>query len=205
MDRTTDLVVVPQERQLPEKLPNLDRALHASIGRITRGLSPIAMMSAYLDWSMHLLNSPSKQAELASHAATNMISNWNMAINGAMGILDPGCEAALRQDKRFRDPAWLQYPFSQIAHTFLMQQDWWDAATRNLHGVDPRTERMVNFGARQILDMMSPSNNAFTNPVVLQRARDEGGRNFVRGFQNYLDDFNQVISDGARKHPGFRC
>ena len=42
----------------------IDAALHSSIGRFTYGLSPTALATAAVDWGMHLIGSPSRQAEL---------------------------------------------------------------------------------------------------------------------------------------------
>ena len=40
---------------------NLDRMLHAAIGRITSGLSPASLIAAYMDWFTHLSMSPGKR------------------------------------------------------------------------------------------------------------------------------------------------
>ena len=37
--------------------------------------------------------------------------------------------APLPQDRRFDDPAWRRPPFDLIAQSFLLQQQWWHAAT----------------------------------------------------------------------------
>jgi polyhydroxyalkanoate synthase subunit PhaC len=42
----------------------LDRMMHAWQARFTRSISPAALSLAYLDWAMHLANSPGKQAIL---------------------------------------------------------------------------------------------------------------------------------------------
>jgi polyhydroxyalkanoate synthase len=46
----------------------------------------------------------------------------------------------------------------------------------------------VNFGARQFLDMMSPSNFLPTNPEIIARTRETGGQNLITGAQNFVDD-----------------
>src|SRR5690606_22236353 len=47
------------------------------------------------------------------------------------------------------------------------------------------------FTIRQILDMVSPSNSAVTNPEIQQAAIDQHGDNFIRGMQNFLDDMKR--------------
>jgi polyhydroxyalkanoate synthase subunit PhaC len=52
---------------------------------------------------------------------------------------------------------------------------------------------VVAFAARQMLDTVSPSNFVWTNPEILRATMAEGGFNFVRGAQNFLDDFRQLM------------
>ena len=42
----------------------LDRMIRASIGRMTMGISPVALAQAYQDWALHLAMSPGMQLEL---------------------------------------------------------------------------------------------------------------------------------------------
>ena len=46
----------------------IDRSLHGATARFTGGLSPMALVGAYLDWAAHLAFSPGKQARLAEKA-----------------------------------------------------------------------------------------------------------------------------------------
>jgi hypothetical protein len=55
-----------QTRLDSERPADLDRALHAQMARLTQGISPASMVSAYLDWLVHLAMSPGKQAQLLS-------------------------------------------------------------------------------------------------------------------------------------------
>ena len=48
----------------PAPKTGIDRAIHAAEARVTGGLSPAALSFAYLDWLVHLANSPGKLAEL---------------------------------------------------------------------------------------------------------------------------------------------
>ena len=50
----------------------------------------------------------------------------------------------------------------------------------------------MRFAALQLLDLFSPSNIPWANPVVLEHSIEEGGRNVVRGMRNLLEDMLQV-------------
>ncbi len=46
----------------------VDRSVHAATARFTAGLSPMAMIGAYMDWAAHIAFAPGKQAQLAEKA-----------------------------------------------------------------------------------------------------------------------------------------
>ncbi len=55
-----------------ELTEDIDRWLHAQAARFTNGLSPAALVGAYLDWSTHLAFSPGKRLELAAQASRDL-------------------------------------------------------------------------------------------------------------------------------------
>jgi polyhydroxyalkanoate synthase len=71
-------------------------------------------------------------------------------------------------------------------------QQWWHVATTGVPGLSLQHERMLEFTARQILDIFAPSNFVLTNPEVLNATYREGGRNLVRGFQHLMEDWERM-------------
>jgi polyhydroxyalkanoate synthase len=180
-----------------------DRSLHAAIARVTMGLSPAAMAHAYLDWATHLAGAPGKRMQLVNKAIRkairfgNHVSNCVMQVcsapgRGAEGI-EP-CIEPLPQDRRFAGEDWKKWPYNFIYQGFLLNQQWWYNATTGVRGVSAQHEMMVEFMARQILDMISPSNFLLTNPEVLRRTFERSGTNLVTGFRNMLDDWERKVS-----------
>jgi len=102
------------------------------------------------------------------------------------------CIEPLPGDNRFSAEDWKKPPYCYWAQAFLLQQQWWHNVTHEVPGVVPHHEDVVSFTARQILDVLSPSNNPFTNPEVINRTLETGGANFVRGIQNWLEDVSRV-------------
>ena len=178
-----------------------DRTLHAAMARMTGGLSPAALAQAYWDWETHLAAAPGKRMQLADKAVRKAMRFGNYALRyAAEGPNAELCIKPLPQDRRFRDEKWRQWPFNFIYQSFLLQQQWWHNATTGLRGVSKHHEDMVQFAARQLLDMTAPSNFPLTNPEILWRTISTGGFNLVRGAQNFFADYERVL--GGRKPVG---
>lgn len=163
----------------------LDTQWHAALGQMTGGLSPTSLATAYFDWCLHLIGSPERQSELVQSTFIEALSPKG------------------RHDRRFDDPAWSAFPYNVLVQNFLATQSWWETATSSLPGVDAKHAKIVNFAARQWLDMISPANFALTNPVVQDRTRQEYGQNTLRGARYWLEDFNRLLSKQPRRSGKF--
>jgi poly[(R)-3-hydroxyalkanoate] polymerase subunit PhaC len=167
-----------------------DRQLHANEARLASGMSPSAAMAAYLDWVVHFMNSPGKQSELMQEAARKSAAYVTHRASGTQTA--PAVEPR-PQDRRFAAPEWQKMPFAAIYQPFLMLEQIWHDATSNVEGVTDHHLNMVDFAARQVLDMMSPSNFPGTNPEVLAKIRETGGMNLVHGYQNFIEDWRRAL------------
>lgn len=179
-----------------ELLEGLDRAINAAIGKVTLGTSPVGLAMTYFDWLAHLAASPGKQLQTLEHGIANARRLGDYALRAASdpdttSCIDPG------RDHRFSHESWRRFPFNLIHQAFLLNEEWWKDATTGIRGVSRHNERAVSFGARQFLDMMSPSNAPFLNPEVLQTTLEERGTNLQRGAQYFLDDFKRLAT-GAK-------
>ncbi len=172
-----------------------DRALHAGVARFTGGLSPAALAGAYWDWAVHLAASPGKQMQLADKAWRKALRFWRYAACAALPGAEP-CVEPLPQDKRFSGEAWRQWPYNLIHQSFLLNQQLWHGATTDVGGVTKQHEGVVDFVARQALDMYSPSNFLLTNPEAQKRTLEQGGANLLRGFHNFLEDIERASRGG---------
>ena len=172
----------------------VDRSLNAAAARFTAGLSPSALAEAWFDWLAHLTTAPGKRIQLLEKAVKKTV---RLAVySQAHGLPDHPmrCIDPLPQDHRFDGDAWQRWPYNIIYQNFLLQQQWWHNATTGIRGVSKQHERMVEFTARQILDMFSPSNSLLTNPEVLNHTILNGGANLARGAQNLFEDLARWLS-----------
>ncbi len=172
----------------------VDQLVHAAMAQVTLGLSPASVVAAYDDWLRHLAISPGKQSRLVQKAMRQAVRlgmhSWYCAADSKV---EP-CIEPLIQDKRFAAPEWQTWPFNLIYQSFLLNQQWWHNATTGVPGVSKHHENMVAFGARQILDIFSPSNFVHTNPEVLAETMRQGGANLHQGFLNRIEDWEREIS-----------
>ena len=97
-------------------------------------------------------------------------------------------------------PEWNKQPYVFWEQLFLAQEDWWRAATREVRGMTPKNAERVDFLTRQWLDVFSPSNVPWLNPLVIARTIEEAGANLARGAANWLR--RRFARPGARTRPG---
>ena len=176
-----------------EAAKNLDRLYNAALGRMTFGMSPPAMAMTYMDWLMHLAASPGKQLQLAEKAVRKSLRFAGYAGRCALQPEAPRCIEPLPQDRRFAHEGWQRYPYNLIHQAFLLSQQWWHNATTGIRGLSRHSEEAVEFGARQWLDMVAPSNFPWLNPEIQHATLEQAGANLVRGFANFTEDLKRGV------------
>jgi polyhydroxyalkanoate synthase len=186
--------------ELEARWAAMDHTTRAALAQLTGGVSPVSIAAACADWAMHLALAPGKQVQLAEKALKKAMRLGLFAYAALRpGSCEP-CIEPLPQDKRFADPAWQTWPYNLLAQGFLLAQQWWHVATTGVPGVSAHHEQMVNFGARQWLDRVAPSNGVGVNPVVLEQIARTGGTNLWQGALNAVEDWQRMAS--GRKPAG---
>ncbi len=169
----------------------LDHLSLSTIAKATNSLSPATMALAGLDWMVHLACAPGKQLQLATKASRKIMRLADYVAHGD-GL--QGAEPAitpLPQDHRFDDEAWWTTPYGLITQSFLLNQQWWHAATTGVPGVSKHHEDIVEFASRQMLDMAAPTNFIATNPVLQKRIIDTYGQCLVDGARYFMEDLER--------------
>ncbi len=97
-----------------------------------------------------------------------------------------------RNDKRFSNPLWEQVPyFSFLKENYFLYADLMKDVVDELHELDEKTKVKINFYMRQMIEALSPTNYAATNPDVIQVTIESGGENLKRGFDNFKNDLTR--------------
>ncbi len=163
----------------------LDRLAQSAAASVYNNLSPVTLSLAMADWAWHLAASPGRQLELATLAAQLAIDTARLqdgSTNGA-GLQD--------DDPRFRADEWTQWPFNRWRTAFRNAEVFWREASK-VPGVSTHHGQLVDFFARQWLDMLTPANRLLTNPVLLKHTLETGGANLLKGMQNLAADVSGV-------------
>ena len=165
----------------------MDRVERAVAARFTHGISPHALYGAWFDWASHLANAPGRLLELGLEAVTALARFAQFATHSRSEEAKPPFQP-LAADRRFNDEAWKSLPYVLWQQAFLAQEAWWASATREVRGMTPKDAARVSFITRQLLDVWSPSNLPWLNPVIIERTLKEGGANLIRGATNLQED-----------------
>lgn len=173
---------------------NWNRVARATAARLTQGFSPYAQAAAWFDWASHLARAPGRQAELGI-AAVQMATQYSRFVAQALTGANPPLPFQTGpHDRRFQHEAWSKAPlmFWQQAH--LAQERWWNEATREVRGMNPKRAKRVRFMVDQVLDAAAPSNIPWVNPEVVEATLRENGANLVRGGKNLTQDVLALLA-----------
>jgi polyhydroxyalkanoate synthase subunit PhaC len=120
---------------------------------------------------------------------TDSLSLWQRFIapseSKALGEAAP-------KDKRFAAPEWREHPmFDMIRQSYLLVAEHMLKSVDLAENVEPAERERLRFATRAMVDAMSPSNFAFTNPEVMKKTLESGGENLLRGLEHMLRDMRQ--------------
>ncbi|HEY3260304.1 MAG TPA: alpha/beta fold hydrolase [Pseudonocardiaceae bacterium] len=162
-------VLAPEAALFTDNDPALlGRALSAAARAATQ--SPLATASATL-----------RLAERLRNAGTATVGR-------VAGRTAEGPMPVDARDKRFADPAWAENPgYWGLRQAYLAWRQYGMDLVR-VAGLDRVQEGKAELAVGFLFDAFSPTNFAATNPAVLKRAFETGGRSLVDGARNFVDD-----------------
>ncbi|MEM9577046.1 MAG: class I poly(R)-hydroxyalkanoic acid synthase [Pseudomonadota bacterium] len=94
-----------------------------------------------------------------------------------------------RSDRRFSNPLWDTHPyFNYVKQQYLINADALSRAVQETTDLTPLEKNRLDYFAKQIIDMMSPTNFLATNPDALEKAVETEGQSLVQGLENLISD-----------------
>ncbi len=96
------------------------------------------------------------------------------------------------RDRRFSNPLWDTHPyFNYLKQQYFISAEAVKRAVEGLEESDPYEKERMRYFARQIVDMMAPTNFFATNPDALEKAIKTEGRSLVDGLENMIRDLEK--------------
>ena len=127
---------------------------------------------------------------------------WQRFVDPAAAPPPPPESEGDARDKRFKAAAWREDPwFDWIRRSYNLIADHLLRGVEALEGVPDKQREQLRFAARGLVDAMSPSNFALTNPEVVAKTIETKGQNLLDGMKHMLADIGKGqlthTSDGA--------
>ena len=153
---------------------------------------PMVIGKAFMEMGTQMMADPAKLAEAQAELWRGYTQLLEVTAKRVAGEEVEPVAVPAADDKRFKDAAWTEQAlFDVIKQSYLMTSQWMQSTVRDVDGLDPATAEKVDFYTRQMVNAMSPSNFAATNPKVLKETMDTGGDNLVRGLDHLLGDLEK--------------
>ncbi|MFN7038443.1 MAG: PHA/PHB synthase family protein [Alphaproteobacteria bacterium] len=96
------------------------------------------------------------------------------------------------KDNRFKDEAWdNNIYFDFLKQIYLMNSNWMQNLVHNIEDIDSKTAYKINFFTKQLIDALSPSNFAISNPEVIREIFETKGENLVKGLKKLSNDIER--------------
>ena len=152
----------------------------------------VAMKAGEAPAAPHAFPDLAEGSALAEAATDFWSENLKLWQRFLMPGADATASAAPIKDRRFSAPEWTEHPiFDLIRQSYLLIARHMLKAVDLVEGVDPANREKMRFATRAVVDAMSPSNFAFTNPEVMKKTLETGGENLLRGLEHMLHDMRQ--------------
>ena len=192
-------------RLLTELAQNSHAALTATMKKAVSSeplpYDPTLVARAFLDFQMGLMRDPRRLLELQARSLDDWTALWRTMAERAMGLTPQPVAEPAKGDRRFSAPAWREepvYDFIKQAYLLAARQIQDTVASAE---VDERTRTQVDFFSRQLINALSPTNYAATNPEVVRRTIETGGVNLMTGLSNLLEDLSSQEGLVKRRAP----
>jgi len=132
--------------------------------------------------------------KLAARLASRPVETGRLTARTALALgkvvigtsqVEPG-----QRDKRFADPAWTGNPvLHRICQAYLVAGHTLEHVVDDAD-LDWRSEQQMRFAVQMVVDALAPSNNPFLNPAALKVALETGGKSYLTGAKQFVQDMS---------------
>ena len=159
-------------------------AEHAAKMATTPAAAPdLGMMFDPARWQA--LPGMAAMTQVAANAWAQGLENWQKMLGGDFAAFS----APPIPDKRFAAPEWTNnLVFAILRQSYAAIAEQMLGAADALDGIDPVVKAKLRFATQSLVDAMAPTNLAFTNPQVIERAMATRGESLLKGLEHLLGD-----------------
>ncbi len=162
----------------------------ARVGEAERGeiRDPLKLQDAGARLAASLVSDPLRIAGMQFDLWTNYQRLVHTTMLRSLGVESAPVAAPAADDRRFRDQDWSALPlFDFLKQAYLLNSQAWVELVAGAD-LDQDTRERLDFVTRQMVDALSPSNFAATNPQALREMLESGGRSAIEGLGNLIED-----------------
>ena len=153
---------------------------------------PRAVGRAFFELGTRLLADPGRLVEAQVRLWRDQVDLWQHTLQRLHGLEAGPLVEAERGDRRFKDEAWSEdLLFDYIKQSYFLSARWLRSLVHDVPGLSPKDQEKVDFYTRQFISAVAPSNFILTNPAVLRKAKETGGKNLLDGLEHLLADLER--------------
>lgn len=153
---------------------------------------PFAAGRAFMELGAQMMENPSKYEQLFSETALQQYALLQSTLERMAGCETSPVITPEPGDRRFKDASWSENLVADfIKQSYLISSKFMNNMVHDLDNIDKESHDKVKFYTRQVINAISPSNFASTNPLVLKKVQETGGENLISGMENLLRDLER--------------
>jgi polyhydroxyalkanoate synthase subunit PhaC len=141
--------------------------LWLSNGGARGGTLPVGpgLADDFMALTQQLLAHPASLIETQAQFWQDYLTLWQRTTQRLLGQATEPVIAPARDDRRFRHEQWSENAvFDFVKQSYLLSARCLHGTVRGAAGLDETARRKIEFHTRQLIDALSPSNFAHTNP-----------------------------------------
>ena len=153
-------------------------------------VDPIGMTTPLMHAQLAWLSHPQEMSETLTEFSTKL---WELQVHSwhrALGMASKDVVLPNPDDTRFADPVWSDSAsWDIVKEWYLMMTHQVQDMLYDTPGLSNRDRRRAAFWWRKWLNAVAPTNFLLTNPAAMQKAMETRGESLLKGFNNFVTDF----------------